>query len=138
MAPGPRILIKGRPELDDEEEVQDSDDEDTPTRYYTSAKVLGTLYRAIDETAFLKEVQSDVHQSRSAKNVDEGSVVQGVWEYLNREIPLHYDWERYIPDAEALKDMYDPHPTSSSPKTPFPVIRLSCFLFIDMRRTSSL
>jgi len=106
MAPGPRILIKKEPEFIEENAVpdDDDDDEDTPTLYYESEKVLGKLYREIDETAFLREVQGTVHRERRARNVNEGALVLGVWEWLEETIPSNYKWEHCIDDAAELKE----------------------------------
>ncbi|RPA97388.1 RdRP-domain-containing protein [Choiromyces venosus 120613-1] len=109
MAPGPRILIKREPEFVEEQAVpdDDDDDEDTPITYYESEKVLGKLYREIDETAFLREVQGTVHRERRERNVDEGAVVLGVWEWLEEVIPSSYKWENYIGVAVELKEAYE-------------------------------
>ncbi|KAG0643426.1 RNA dependent RNA polymerase-domain-containing protein [Tuber brumale] len=109
MAPGPRILIKREPEFVEENAVpdDDDDDEDTPTLYYESEKVLGKLYREIDETAFLREVQGTMHRERRARNVDEGAVVRGIWEWLEGAIPSKYKWKDYIGVAAELKEAYE-------------------------------
>ncbi|CUS12437.1 unnamed protein product [Tuber aestivum] len=111
MAPGPRILIKKGPEFVEEDAVPDDedDDEDTPILYYESEKVLGKLYREIDETAFLREVQGTVHRERRERDVGEGAVVRGIWEWLVEAIPSNYKWEGYIGVATELKEAQTVH-----------------------------
>ncbi|PWW73042.1 RdRP-domain-containing protein [Tuber magnatum] len=109
MAPGPRILIKKEPGFLEENAVpdDDDDDEDTPILYYESEKVLGKLYREIDETAFLREVQGTVHRERRERDVGEGALVLGIWEWLEKAIPSDYKWKGYIDVATELKEAYE-------------------------------
>jgi hypothetical protein len=66
MAPGPRYRIEKQgiqfiEEMEDDDEEEDVvtalDPEGTQMRYYESQRILGRLYRAIDERDFLKELQ---------------------------------------------------------------------------------
>lgn len=76
MAPSPRLYISGsgKLELEDPVEGEDEafegiDEEKKPMRYYKSEKVLGYLYRNIDEKRFL----DDMHQQHYAQIKDVGS-----------------------------------------------------------------
>lgn len=60
LAPGPQAHIHDRSEIELEQVVQttyDEDDDDSgpPRKYYKSEKILGKLYRAIDERKIWNE-----------------------------------------------------------------------------------
>lgn len=66
MAPTPRVRVAESEELEIEEldDVQDEafegiDEERRPMRYYKSEKILGQLYRNIDEKRFLNDMQNN-------------------------------------------------------------------------------
>ena len=66
MAPGPRANIVDRSEIELDQVVvqvsynEDEDDAGPPRKYYKSTKILGKLYRAIDERKIWNEdVRSD-------------------------------------------------------------------------------
>lgn len=69
MAPGPRVLVSSNGELELEEQGDDDDDdafegideEKKLVRYYRSEKVLGHLYRNIDEKQLVDEMQHHHH-----------------------------------------------------------------------------
>lgn len=68
MAPSPRVLISEFGELefestedDDDDAFEGIDEEKKPMRYYRSEKVLGHLYRNVDEKQFLDEMQRHHH-----------------------------------------------------------------------------
>jgi hypothetical protein len=68
MAPSPRVHVSetGEIEIEELDEINDDafegiDEERRPLRYYKSQKVLGQLYRNIDEKRFL----DDMHQRKS-------------------------------------------------------------------------
>lgn len=87
MASAPRLIMKGgvgieELKLVDEDEndpVRALDPSSRPTTYYRSTKVLGHLYRNIDETQFLHEMQS--------KHVGDAniSMLKEMWQYASRE-----------------------------------------------------
>jgi hypothetical protein len=83
----------------------DDEDEDGDVnvgmKYYESKKILGTLYRSIDETKFLKELQAEVNHDQQGV-----SVIDGVWNYLERAIPdtcMWYNDDRLV-EAKNIKD----------------------------------
>jgi hypothetical protein len=64
MAPGPQAHIHDRSEIELDQDVlqatynEDEDDSGPPRKYYKSEKILGKLYRAIDERKIWYE---DIH-----------------------------------------------------------------------------
>lgn len=94
LAPGPRVLVAPKLEFDgesDDESVENDDgDQDSSVpnfRYYESFKVLGHLYRAIDEHKTFEQIQDqsrilNVHLAHSE------SPLGAVWEYVQKETAL--------------------------------------------------
>ncbi|KAI4233718.1 MAG: hypothetical protein LQ349_004230 [Xanthoria aureola] len=108
QAPGPRVLIEKSIaiEADDEQDGDEDDDvvEEAPaTRYYESTKVLGQLYRAIDEHAFFEQIQ---RQSRSMRTSHRSSLAEQLWQYVRRETAL-MQYEHYLPFARDTRDAYE-------------------------------
>ncbi|KAH0536953.1 hypothetical protein FGG08_006218 [Glutinoglossum americanum] len=113
MATGPRVKIDKDIQLDDielaagdgeEDIISDLDPDGKGYRYYESKKVLGKLYRAIDERAFLAELQeqserlSDTGASRKA-------IMQRLWDYVQRVTDL-IQWRHHQDRARDIKDIY--------------------------------
>lgn len=104
MAPGPNIKIEKKEGLLIEEikqESQDDDDEDadfTPYRYYESNKILGKLFRAVDEHDIFSELHKYSVTIRGANLLDE------VWTYVCQETRL-IQWHQFVLEAEDLRDM---------------------------------
>lgn len=106
QAPGPRVLIEENIKLEDIEEADDDEDDDGPdeaapaTRYYRSEKVLGKLYRAIDEQDFFAEIQ---RQSRSPSNAQSVGLAEKVWEYVQNKAAL-IQYKHYLGFARVVKE----------------------------------
>lgn len=85
-----------------EEEEDDGEiEEDLPvTKYYRSEKVLGQLYRAIDEHAFFEGIQ---RQSRAARQPHRSSLAEEVWKYVRERTAL-IEYYHYLPFARDTKD----------------------------------
>jgi hypothetical protein len=111
MAPGPRYKIEKQGIQQIEEEIEDEegdvvtalDPESTRVRYYESSRILGRLYRAIDEQKFLKELQT---QSKSSSTTAElgPTLIDEVWRYVLQQTRLvqwihHKDHARDIREA---------------------------------------
>jgi hypothetical protein len=88
MAPGPRVQVAESIDLlqaesdyiwDDQENDDDDDDSRPGLRYYKSQRVLGHLYRAIDEKEFLRDLQS-VPKERPSANL-----LNALWQYVQHE-----------------------------------------------------
>ena len=112
QAPGPRLLLNNMVELqedanredfeDDNEEVRD---EYAPPRlrYYKSDKVLGQLYRAIDEEDFLMQLQGPTLASQYTKR---RSLVDAVWKYVKDQTKL-IQWSHWYQFALDTRDSYE-------------------------------
>ncbi|KAL8993199.1 MAG: hypothetical protein Q9169_006522 [Polycauliona sp. 2 TL-2023] len=102
----PHGIIFGHEELDliDNEDPQKAG-EGARQRFYESKKVLGILYRKIDERAFFKELHE-----RSAIMKDNTQPTQGVladlWEHVQSEA-ADLVWEQYVEYARAMRDSYE-------------------------------
>ncbi|KAE8452050.1 hypothetical protein EG329_002215 [Mollisiaceae sp. DMI_Dod_QoI] len=107
MAPGPNIKIEKKEGLLLEQSVVQSqddnnDDEDfTPYRYYESQKILGKLFRAIDE----HEIFSDLHNYRMISSGGQ-TLLDRVWDHIAQKCRLIY-WHRYLTEAQEIRDMYE-------------------------------
>ncbi|KAL8993887.1 MAG: hypothetical protein Q9169_006006 [Polycauliona sp. 2 TL-2023] len=109
QAPGPRVLIEKSISIEEIDE-QDGDEDDMEvveeapaTRYYESIKVLGQLYRAIDEHAFFEQIQ---RQSRSTKTLHQSSLAEQVWQYVRSETAL-IEYKHHLPFARDTRDAYE-------------------------------
>lgn len=106
QAPGPRVLIENSVKLEDLDVQDDDEDEDElqetipATRYYTSQKVLGKLYRAIDEQDFFTAIQ---RQSKAAWSHQDPSLADRVWEYVREKTAL-IQYHHYLGFARDVKE----------------------------------
>ncbi|KAI9685260.1 MAG: hypothetical protein M1822_004633 [Bathelium mastoideum] len=86
MAPGPRVEIRDHPEISLEKEDEGSDallaNEESKYVYYKSHKVLGKLYRMIDEHKFLEEVRKDAEQQ--TRLMTNELLLEKLWVYIRR------------------------------------------------------
>lgn len=71
-------------------------------RYYASEKVLGKLYREIDEHNFFKEIQK---QSRMPSTIpgNTHSLAGAVWNYVRDQTAL-IQWQHFESWAREVKD----------------------------------
>jgi hypothetical protein len=108
-APGPHVLIeKGGikfddPTFEDPMEIEDEDDEYSSYRYYESEKVLGKLYRAIDEREIFEQIQARADVNGNAQR---SSVIDEIWKYVQKRA-VGIQWEYLTNDAIDIRDMYD-------------------------------
>lgn len=109
MAPGRKVKVEEHGIIFEPEEVdflEDSDPrragEPQRKRYYESNKVLGILYRSIDERSFFK----DLH-GRSAVLKDDDTPSQGVlfelWDHVKGEVD-GLTWEQYAEEAVRIRE----------------------------------
>lgn len=114
MAPGTNLVINelGAAELE-ELEQDDIDEPDSisvldadkgRTRYYRSEKVLGILYRRIDEKKFFDRMKNDFESFR--QTWDNESLIEKVRRYIVRE-SRHVQWDHYWDFAEELREQYE-------------------------------
>ena len=112
QATGPRVLIEKDinfeeidsttpPEEDDEVAEVASYSPPMP-RYYESQKILGKLYREIDEHKFFEELQRQSRPSNLNPNKAR-SLAGAVWEYV-REKTTNFQWDHYLQFARDVKD----------------------------------
>lgn len=115
QAPGPRVFIDKAVDFEKEDDDLDipadnANDEldevasyEPPgVRYYESAKVLGKLYRQIDEREFFEEIQK---HSKHAKTLisTTNSLADAVWNYANTKTAI-IQWQHWVEFAKDTKD----------------------------------
>lgn len=125
MASGPRVIVEKKGAVfqdDDEDDLLDEDDAvgaldpDYKTfRYYESERVLGQLYRAIDEKKIFQEMQRYATETKSA--LGGLNLMEQVWAYVLRETAL-IQWDDYRPLARNIREMYVLSYLRSSTRTP--------------------
>ncbi|TVY45069.1 RNA-dependent RNA polymerase [Lachnellula subtilissima] len=109
-APGPHVMIEKnngivfetktfRDPLDEEDE----DDEFTNYRYYESNKILGKLYRAIDEQAVFQDIQK---RASADGTTSRSNIIDEVWSYVQKKVQ-GFQWEDQMEWAEDIRDMYE-------------------------------
>jgi hypothetical protein len=107
LATGPHVLIKEgislqQPVEDEEQDTIDDVEEELgatrlPIRYYESSKVIGKLYRAIDEHLFFDELRQRAHAPIK------GGIIRKVWSYVEREVRL-MQWEHHESFAFEIRE----------------------------------
>ena len=112
QALGPRVLIEkninfeevdSTTALEEDDEVEEVASYSPPMpRYYESRRILGKLYREIDEQKFFEELQ---RQSRlPTLNLNRARSLAGaVWNYV-REKTINFQWDHYSEFARDIKD----------------------------------
>ncbi|EGE83653.2 RNA-dependent RNA polymerase, variant 2 [Blastomyces dermatitidis ATCC 18188] len=110
QAPGPRVRIAESLSLLEEHDqmtvLDDDDDEEDerPTaRYYKSEKILGKLYRAIDEVEFLQHRQNAIERSMA---MAAPSVLKGVWAFVQSET-VGFLWDHHVENALEIRQIYE-------------------------------
>ena len=112
MATGPRVTVEKDIKFDTADPLRDDDEEDIVSaldpdgkgyRYYESKKVLGKLYRAIDERSFFAELQEQ--SERLTRTGPSGkTTMKRLWDYVQRATDL-IQWDHHEEDAKDIKDM---------------------------------
>ncbi|RFU28903.1 hypothetical protein B7463_g7411, partial [Scytalidium lignicola] len=110
MAHGPHVNIskKGEvmfhdPQILDEEEDEDLAG-DLPTfRYYESDKILGKLFRNVDERTIFDQIK----KHSLAYETSSGETVLGkVWSYVGYQAQ-GFQWEHHVDEAKSIRDEYE-------------------------------
>jgi hypothetical protein len=104
--PGPHVIIKDRIVMErrgnvDEEEPADEDDDLSRYRYYESNRIIGKLYRAIDEKEIFSQIQK---RSLDAGITRASTVIDIAWEYVQGCCPL-IQWKHLLDWARDIREM---------------------------------
>ncbi|KAH0559780.1 hypothetical protein GP486_003706 [Trichoglossum hirsutum] len=114
MATGPRVKVEKNIELcgqqlsdeaDEEDIIRDLDPDGKGYRYYESKKVLGKLYRAIDERSFFSNLQEQSERLIRA-NAPTETIMGRLWGYIQR-VTNPIQWRHHRELARDIKDTYE-------------------------------
>jgi hypothetical protein len=114
MAPGPHVAVqKDKPlSFDAQPEHSDAYDDDNdfpPYKFYQSDKILGKLYRSIDEREIFSGVQQQglSQYANAAKRARQSvsSVLERVWTYVRHRCKA-IQWEHHLDRARGIRDEY--------------------------------
>lgn len=106
-APGPHVYIEKKESISFEDpqfgDMPEDDEDDGYSRqkYYESDKILGKLYRAIDERKIFEEVQA---RSRRGGSQNNANLMDDVWSYVKQRC-RNILWEHKIEWAQSIRDM---------------------------------
>ena len=113
MATGPHAIVQKEKPLnfaDDDDSPNDDDEEGFKYKYYESDKILGKLFRAIDEREILSHVQSNLFADVLCPTEGEPSILRAVWEHIQTvlermksQIP---QWHLHLSTARGIRDEY--------------------------------
>ena len=115
MSPSPRIGMTDEgnlevEDLDDQDDAafEDLDAERRPFRYYESHKVLGQLFRNIDERQFLRDMQQQRRLTSANASSSSSSVLARLWKYM-RHWAAQYGilYEHYKETAREIRGGYE-------------------------------
>jgi hypothetical protein len=105
-APGPHVLIEKKggmtfdlPDYRDPDDDGDEDEEFTRYRYYESSRILGKLFRAIDEQKIFEEIQTHSRQI----TLHTSSIIESLWVYVQHKCKL-IQWEHKLEWARDIRD----------------------------------
>ncbi|MCJ1469462.1 hypothetical protein MMC07_008095 [Pseudocyphellaria aurata] len=110
QAPGPRVLIEDNIKLHDNKPDESDDNEEIEetslprTKYYESHRVLGKLYRAIDEHKIFERIQQYSRAPQSTLRAK--SPIGVVWKYVENATAL-IEWKHYREWAKDIKEAYE-------------------------------
>ena len=115
MAPSPRVSVaKGLWVLEEDSSLGLGEEDEDPVsaldpdakgyRYYESEKVLGKLYRAIDEKNFLAELQGRARELEATDSSNQ-TLINRLWAYVQSQTRL-IQWEHYREWAREIKEAY--------------------------------
>ncbi|KAI9668532.1 MAG: hypothetical protein M1829_005349 [Trizodia sp. TS-e1964] len=105
MANGPRIDIVRGVSFEELSSQQNPylEGENRVSRYYESQKILGVLYRAIDEREIFESIRKTTALSAARES---RGILRPVWEYV-LEKAQGIQWANYIEWATGIKELYD-------------------------------
>lgn len=111
MATGPHCIIEKEKPLrlvrQPERDVGDDSDGELPKyRFYESTKILGKLYRAIDEESIFSGLQIP----RALQGMKTGSrrrsgrtVLKSIWEFVQHQCQL-FQWDHHLDRARGIRE----------------------------------
>lgn len=112
QAAGPRVLIEKNINFEEVDSATQSEEDEevdevasySPPKpiYYESEKILGKLYREIDEQKFFEELQRQSRLPNLHPNKAR-SLAGVVWNYV-REKTANFQWHHYSQFAQDVKD----------------------------------
>ncbi|KAH6704064.1 rna-dependent rna polymeras-like protein [Leptodontidium sp. MPI-SDFR-AT-0119] len=109
-APGPHVKIEKQgglslEEVDDKDpdDQVDQDDDFSTYRYYESEKILGRLYRAIDEREIFEHIK---HRSLNPDIGSESTVIDSVWDHVQSKCKL-FQYSHHLEWARDIRAMYE-------------------------------
>ncbi|KAL1626681.1 hypothetical protein SLS54_002844 [Diplodia seriata] len=96
---------------DDADAVEALDPDLRSYKYYESDRVLGRLYRAIDEKTIFEDMHRRLRTSTATTTpraaADDGTtLLSHIWNYILRETAL-IQWESYMPLAREIREIYE-------------------------------
>jgi hypothetical protein len=92
-------LLEEKPGHIFEEDDDDDENDRAPLLYYKSKRILGHLFRSIDEVAFLEELQSSSKGPQPPANV-----LKSIWEYVCAET-TGFQWDHHVSTGLGIKEM---------------------------------
>lgn len=108
MSPGRHVNISSKGELAfatteilDEGEDQDLSGDFPKHKYYESDKVLGKLFRNIDERKIFKQIKSHSAAYESPLNT---TVIHKVWSYVKHSC-YGFQWDHLLEEARNIRDV---------------------------------
>lgn len=114
MAPSPRVMVSEKGELRFEDLYADEDyffeaidEEKKQVRYYKSEKVLGHLYRKIDEKQFLADMQEHHHATLRKKAITQGLIFKLCDYVLDQAKMCGVIYENYMDLARIIRAGYE-------------------------------
>jgi hypothetical protein len=103
MAPGASTKIEKRISMRPLTSQERDETDPRGYRYYESERVLGTLYRSVDEDAFFEALEDDASSVFSRGS--NCSVLEQVWRYVETAAPS-VPWRSYLKAAAEIRDSY--------------------------------
>ena len=96
------IRIEDVDEVENSQEIEELDEyTPAPIRYYPSQKILGKLYRAIDEHKLFREISQPRHTDDLSN--PKRSQLDAVWQYVQGKTAL-IQYQHYIDFARDIKE----------------------------------
>ncbi|KAL9105886.1 MAG: hypothetical protein Q9227_008997 [Pyrenula ochraceoflavens] len=118
MAPGPQVIIEGKRPISYDSKPSSTAklEDDMPSfRYYESDKILGKLFRAIDEQDIFRGLQaySQVHLADLKRNIidhasgrQNGQLLTALWKHAQTSCQ-GFQWTHHLDRARGIREEYE-------------------------------